>query len=159
MDWLKGVKETAKKAEARKTQTQQQTPSGQDQAEDKAWLDRLMRKVQEASQEGFFIHVKRTPKQFELFLKGRVSIESIAPQGFAITYRNVLKPSNLIFNRPIIVYHHRLVKLRELNDHNIEEILKFVILGMERYCEAAKFSRIERNLKHVIEINNVDERV
>ena len=161
MDWLKIIKDLTQREEAKKAPIakEQETRAAQQQEADQSWPDRIMKKIQEASRQGFFIHVKRRPNHLELYVKGKVEIEYRGPQSYSVTYRNVLKPSKLILNRPIMVYHHRLVRLRELDDHNMEEILKFVILGMDKYCEAAKFTRIERNLLHVMEIGNVDERV
>lgn len=55
------------------------------------------------------------------------------------------------------IYHQRLARVRELNEHNIEEILKFVALGMKDYLDIASFQRLEHNLETFIDSVNQAE--
>jgi hypothetical protein len=77
--------------------------------------------------------------------------------GFSITYKNILPPTTLLLRNAIFVHHHRVVKVRELNAHNIEEIMKFVALGMKEYLKISDQSRIEHNLEGLIETLKKDE--
>ena len=122
-------------------------------------MERVSKRVQEIADELVYIGITRKPNGVELMGLGRVDIQFLGHKNFAIKYFNVVKASTVTINRPLRIYHHRLVRVRELNSHNIEEILKFAALGVEKYIEISTLARIERNLKTLIEAVNQDEHV
>jgi hypothetical protein len=122
------------------------------------WMDRVEKRAEEINAEGFFIHVHKKNSTLRLVNKGEVEIELVKRNCFSITYKNILPPTTLILRSPILVHHHRLVNVRELNAHNIEEVLKFVVLGMKKYTEIAKRTRIEQNLQEMMYIEKKDIR-
>jgi len=160
VDWLKEAKQMRVQKEIKQAlQTEKHSSvSAASQPQDD-WVELILKRIQEVSQEGFFVHVKRTKGHLELYCKGKVEIGFEDPSCISITYRNVSRPSVVWVSRPISVYHHRVVKVREMNARNREEVLKFVVLGMERYCKIAKFSRIELNLQTVSGCQSLQENV
>jgi hypothetical protein len=159
MDWLKTARDLEAKADHKKYRQEQDRAKREQeilQAESD-WLSRVMKMVQQVSNEGFIINSRQRGNQIELSRKGKVIIEFKEHELFQILYHDVQKPTLVMVSHPINVRHHRLVRLRELNDHNIEEAVKFAALGMSDYCKVAKYSRIERNLNAVLGISKVDE--
>lgn len=123
------------------------------------WMERVAKRVLEIADHWVYIQIKRTTTGLELKCRGTIQIQFLGHQNFSIKYCDISKPSQVMINRPIKIYHHRIARVRELNDHNIEEILKFVALGMETYVEMSPFQRIERNLQELIEALNQNEHV
>jgi hypothetical protein len=124
---------------------------------EKNWMERVQKRVDEINAEGFFIHTSIKEGVLKLANKGEAEIKLLEPACFGITYKNILPPTTLILSGPILVHHHRIVKVRELNAHNIEEVMKFVVLGMKKYSQIAGISRIEHNLQEMISILKKDE--
>ena len=114
-----------------------------------SWMDRMSARVQELNQQDFAIRVDRRVKGIVLTGKGNVEILFLGRMNFSIRYLNVFPPTNLMVNHLITIYHHRLVRVREMSAHNIEETLKYVALGMETYTEIARYDRVERNLEEI----------
>lgn len=125
---------------------------------EKNWVERVEKRVEEINGEGFFIHVHKKDNILRLVCKGEVEIEWIERFHFSITYKNILPPTTLLLRTPMLVHHHRVVKVRELNAHNIEEVMKFVVLGFKRYTQIATRARIEHNLQQMMYIEKKDER-
>jgi hypothetical protein len=158
-NWIKIAKErqlsdyldTLKRAEDERQRTEEIREA------EKNWMDRVQKRVDEVNAEGFFIHVIKKDDSLRLVNKGEAEIELLSRSGFSITYKNILAPTTLLIRNPIFVHHHRVVKIRELNDHNIEEVLKFVALGMKEYLKISPQSRIEHNLEGLIETLKKDE--
>jgi len=161
MDWIKIAKDIQDKELAQQKLAEEEEISRKEeiQAAEKSWVERVLKRIQDVSKEGFPVRVHQKPGSMELAQKGTVKIEYLGHRCFAITYHNVRKPTNLILSKPITVNHHRYVKVRELNEHNIEEVIKFAVLGMQKYCDLSPHSRIEKNLADVIESKNFDEHV
>jgi hypothetical protein len=124
---------------------------------EKNWMDLVQKRVDEVNAEGFFIHAIKKDDSLRLVSKGEAEIELLPRFGFSITYKNILPPTTLLLRNAIFVHHHRVVKVRELNAHNIEEIMKFVALGMKEYLKISDQSRIEHNLEGLIETLKKDE--
>src|SRR5262249_40143612 len=119
-EWLKIAKarqiEDDKAAEIRRQRMDQILEA------EKNWMERVQKRVDEIKAQGFLILVSKKDKTLRIHNKGEVEIEWIGHSCFGITYKNILPPTTLILRRPILVHHHRLVKVRELNSHNIEEV-------------------------------------
>lgn len=124
-----------------------------------SWMDRMSARIQELNEQDMVIRMDRKVKGFVLTGKGNVEILSIGRMNFSILYLNIYPPTNLMVSHVITVYHHRLVRVREMSSHNIEEVLKYVALGMETYTEIARYDRVERNLEEILEVKNQYERV
>ena len=161
MDWIKIAKDIQDKENAQQKLTEEEELIRKDEIlqSEKNWAERVLKRVQEISKEGIPVRVQQKTNLIELSQKGSVRIEYKGHRSFEITFRDVRKPTTLILREAITVNHHRLVKLRELNEHNIEEAVKFVVLGMQKYCDLSTHSRIERNLEDVMESKNIDEHV
>jgi hypothetical protein len=159
-DWLKVAKEkqlddyldTFKKVEEKRQRTEELREA------EKNWMDRVERRAEEINAEGFFIHVHKKNSTLRLVNKGEVEIELTERDCFSITYKNILPPTTLLLRSPMLVHHHRVVKVRELNAHNIEEVMKFVVLGMKKYTQIASRTRIEHNLQEMLYIEKKDVR-
>ena len=130
MDWIKIAKEIQDKENAQQKLTEEEELIRKDEIlqSEKNWADRVLKRVQEISKEGIPVRVQQKTNFIELSQKGSVRIEYKGHRSFEITFRHVRKPTTLILREPINVNHHRLVKLRELNEHNIEEAVKFVAI-------------------------------
>jgi hypothetical protein len=124
---------------------------------EKDWIDRVQKRVDEIREEGFFIHMMKKDTVVRIVNRGEAEIELIRPSCFEITYKNILQPTTLLLRNPILVHHHRVVQVRELNSHNIEEVLKFVALGMKEYLKISTQSRLEHNLQGMIQTVKKDE--
>jgi hypothetical protein len=161
MDWIKIAKDIQDKEVAQQREAEEEEIIRKDEilAAEKNWVERVLRRVQDVSKEGFPVRVHQKPGSMELAQKGTVKVEFLGHRCFGITYHNVRKPTNIILSKPITVNHHRHVKVREMNEHNIEEVIKFAVLGMQKYCDLSPHSRIEKNLADVIESRNFDEHV
>jgi hypothetical protein len=123
------------------------------------WMERVAKRVLEIAEQYVYIQIKRLPKGVKLEGRGTVEIEFLGHKNFTIRFRDISKPSHVMINRPLRIYHHRLAKVRELNSHNVEEVVKFAALGTEHYIQIASFQRIERNLDALISAVNDDEHV
>jgi hypothetical protein len=161
MDWLKHAKDLQQKEELRKNQHDDQArrTNAIAQAAEVNWIERVGNRIKEITQSGFGIHVRQKTNFLELALKGKVILQYKGPQQFEVIYHDVVGASMLILREPVTVHHHRMVQVRELDSFNVEEILKFVVLGMQEYCKLAKYSRIERNLQHVKAVHRIDEHI
>ena len=126
---------------------------------EKNWMERVRARVDQINAEGFFIHVIKKEKEdiLRLVSRGDVVVELLEPSCFALTYKNIMPPTTLRVRNPIFVHHHRVVEVRYLNAHNIEEVLKFVALGMKEYLKISPQSRIEHNLEGIITTLKKDE--
>jgi hypothetical protein len=124
---------------------------------EKNWIERVQKRVDEINAEGFFIRTSIKEGVLKLTNKGEAEIQLLEPACFAITYKNILPATTHILSAPVLVHHHRIVKVRKLNSHNIEEVMKFVVLGMKKYSQIAQISRIEHNLQEMISIVKKDE--
>ena len=124
---------------------------------EKNWMDRVQLRVDQIRAEGFYIHVFKKDNTLRIVNRGETEIEFVEPSCFAITYKNIMQPTTLLLRNPIFVHHHRVVKVRELNAHNIEEVLKFVALGMKEYLKISPQSRIEHNLQGITQVLKKDE--
>lgn len=123
------------------------------------WMERVAKRVLEIAEHWVYIQIKRTATGLELKCRGTVQIQLLGHQNFSIKYCDISKPSHVMITSPIKIYHHRIARVRLLNAHNIEEILKFAALGMEAYVEMSTFQRIERNLEELIDALNQNEHV
>lgn len=159
MDWMKIAKEIQDKEEAQQRLTEEEELIRKDEIleAEKTWVDRVLRRIQDVSKEGFPVRVHQRTNSMDLSQKGAVKVEFKGHRRFEITFYHVRKPTTLVLREPINVSHHRLATVRELNDHNIEEVIKFVVLGMQKYCDLSIHSRIEKNLDEIIESKNLDE--
>lgn len=161
MDWIKIAKDIQDKEQAQQRLTEEEELIRKDEIleAERTWIDRVLKRVQDISREGFPVRVHQRTNSLELSQKGFVKIEFAGHRCFEITFHHVRKPTVVVLSKPISVNHHRLAKVRELNDHNIEEVIKFVVLGMQKYCDLSVHSRIEKNLDDIIESRNLDEHV
>jgi hypothetical protein len=125
---------------------------------ERSWSEKVQDRAQQINQEGFPIRFHHKGGRVQLAGKGEVTIELCGHLTYAITYRNIRPPSKHIFKKPITIHHHRVVKVKGLSDHNIEEIMKYLVLGVTKYWEVSTHSRMERNLDDVIESQNLEER-
>lgn len=160
-NWLKIAREAQVDKEIKKlgkTQTEKRREQEMLAAE-KNWMERVTQRVQEIAEEMVFVGMTRKPNGMELLGLGKVDIQFLGHQNFAVKFFNVQKAGNVTTTRPIRIYHHRVARVRELNSHNIEELLKFAALGVDKYIEISTLARIERNLKTLIEAVNQDEHV
>lgn len=158
-DWLKIAKERQldEYLESFKRAEQKLLQAEENREAERNWQERVQKRVSEIAAEGFFIHTSIKEGRFRLMNKAEAELELIEQSCFSITYKNILPPTTLILRIPVLVHHHRIVKVRELNDHNIEEVMKFVVLGMKKYTQIADISRIEHNLQNVISTLKKDE--
>lgn len=160
-DWLRHAREMQVRDELQrhkhpppdKKRTQEILASEQD------WMERVAKRVLEVAEQWVYIMIERTPEGLTLSGRGTVDIKFLKHKEFAIKYHDISKPSTVMITHPLKIYHHRLAKVRELNSHNIEEIVKFAALGMESYVEIATFERIERNLQELISAVNQNEHI
>jgi hypothetical protein len=159
MDWLKTAKELQAKQDVKKYRDEQERSKRESEIRqaESDWKPRVIKMVQRVSNEGITINTRQRGNQIELSRKGKVIVEFKDHQSFEVLYHDVSNPTVVMVSHLINVRHHRLVRLRELDANNIEEIVKFAALGMADYCKIAKYSRIERNLNSVISISKVDE--
>ena len=158
-NWIKIAREQQLRdylASVKRTEDDRQRTEESREAE-KNWVERVQARVAEIHAEGFFIHTIKKDDIIRLVNRGEAEIELERPASFAITYKNILPATTLLLRHPILVHHHRVVKVRELNAHNIEEVLKFVALGMKKYLRISSQSRIEHNLQGVIQTMKKDE--
>lgn len=160
-EWVKQAKE--RRARAENSRKKMETDHGIRTAEivkaESSWIDRVNARIQQLAQQEMRIRVDRKLNGLVLTGKGNVEILFLGHMNYSIRYLNVFPPTNLMTTRVIIVYHHRLVRVREMNSRNIEEILKYVALGMDTYTELAEHDRIERNLEELLEVQNQYEHV
>ena len=158
-NWIKIAKEQSLRdylASIKRDEEDRQRTEETREAE-KNWMDRVEARVAEIHDEGFFIHAIKKNEKLRLVNRGEAEIEFVQPASFDITYKNIMPATTLLMRHPILVHHHRVVKVRELDAHNIEEVLKFVALGMNKYLRISSQSRIEHNLKGVIQTLKKDE--
>ena len=158
-DWIKLAKQRQLEEYLSSTR---QTKADMDRLEqvreaEKNWIDRVQKRVEQIRAEGFYIYVFKKDNSVRIVNKGQAEIEFVQPSCFAITYRNIMQPTTLLVRHPILVHHHRVVQVRELDSHNIEEVLKFVALGMKEYLKISSQSRIEHNLHGMIHTLKKDE--
>jgi hypothetical protein len=160
-DWVKIAKELQLKDELRAYKSKTRAKGGVEKslASEEDWMERVAARVMQIAAEGIRIRIEPKPKGMQLICRGTVDIELLENENFAIKYHHVVKPSNILISRPVRIYHHRLVRVRMLNAHNIEEILKYVALGMEEYTEVAARQRLEHNLEGLIKSVNLDDHV
>lgn len=160
-DWIKLAQELQLKEELKRQRAAKsaKTRSREILAAEEDWMERVAKRVIEVGERGIHIHLKPTPNGLELSCRGTVDIQFLGHRNFAIKYHHIIKPSHIMTHRPIRIYHHRLARVRELNTHNIEEVLKFAALGMEQYSDTASHKRLENNLNELIGAVNQDEHV
>jgi len=160
-DWLDVAKDIEDKEQAKKLQEEEQRKARLNEIlrTEKSWIETVQKRIQEIGQKGIKISVAQTPNKMQLSHRGIADLEFISHLCFAVTYHNVKDSTNLVLRHPITVHHHRTVRFRELTSENLEEILKFVVLGMKKYCQMARSSRLEHNLTSVIDIQNKEEHV
>jgi len=160
-DWLKVAREL-QVSDAMQSVSPTDSRKKQDQESldlEKDWMERVSERVADLARELIYIGVIRTSKGLELKSRGKVDIQFREHENFMIKYYDIQKPSSVVINGPFKIYHDRVVRVRQLNSHNIEEILKFVALGAEMYIENSQVARIERNLKTLMESVNQHEHV
>ncbi|PWT92307.1 MAG: hypothetical protein C5B54_03745 [Acidobacteria bacterium] len=158
-DWLKRARDLQLEDELKKSKQKEEKERQQRlKASEGNWMERVNERISKIGEEYVFIGIAQAPKGVQLTGRGTVEIQFQGHENFTIKYFNILKPTMVVLTRPIRTHHHRLARVREMNDHNIEEILKFVALGMDEYTKISSIQRIERNLETLIESMNVDER-
>ena len=161
MDWIKVAKDLELKQNIKKYREEQQMSKIQEQTREEQvnWLSRVMNVVQKVGEQGLFVNVRQRANQIELSRRGTVIVEQKERGMFDVLYHDVGKATKVSLNRPVTVRHHRLVHLGQLDDNNIEEIVKFAALGIADYSKIARYSRVELNLHSLLGINKVDEHV
>lgn len=159
-DWLKIAREVQLQDELNKLKRKEEEKNREKEirASEESWMERVNQRIQQLADQMIHIGMIRRPNGLELTGKEIVGIQLQGPKNFAVKYYNVMPATTITVNRPIRIQHHRLVRIREMTNHNIEEILKFVALGMDKYVDISKLKRIERNLETLIESVNLDER-
>lgn len=160
MDWLdlaKQLKEQEEKAtpQAEPGKILQKHPILQP---DRTWSERIRQRTETLTRDGFPIRFQYKGGQVELSYKGVVTVELCGHLCFAVTYRNIRPPTIHILKNEITIHHHRQVKVREVSEHNLDEIMKYLVLGVTKYWETSTHSRMEKNLESVLESKNVEER-
>jgi hypothetical protein len=160
MDWLnlaKQLKEQEEKAtpQAGTAKVLEKHPILQP---DRNWSERIRRRTEDLNHQGFPIRFQYRGGQVELSYKGVVTIELCGHLCFSITYKNIRPPTMHILKKEITIHHHRQVKVQEVNEHNLEEIMKYLVLGVTKYWETSTHSRMEKNLDLVIESKNIEDR-
>lgn len=160
-DWLSKARELQVRDELRRHKHPEPDKKQTDEilASEADWMERVATRVLEIADQWVYIQIDRTAKGLKLTGRGTVEIEFLGHKNFSIKYRDVSKPSHVMITRPLRIYHHRLARVRELNSHNIEEVLKFAALGMDQYIQIARFQRIEQNLETLIQAVNKTEHV
>src|SRR5262245_30825326 len=123
MDWIRIAKDIQDKEQAQQKLSEEEELIRKEEIleAEKNWADRVLKRVQDVSKEGFPVRVQHKTNLIDMSHKGAVRIEFKGHRNFEVTFRHVRKPTTLVLREPITVNHHRLVKLRELSDYNIEE--------------------------------------
>lgn len=160
-DWIKHARDIQEQEEAKKRKEQQEAKSRISEIleSEKDWMERVQNRIQKIRGHGLLIKADRNPAGLSLSCKGAAEIQYLSPMNFSVRFHNVYPSSRLVLSHPITVHHHRVVRVREMNEHNIEEILKFVSLGMDNYMEIATYDRLERNLENILESINEEEHI
>jgi galactose-1-phosphate uridylyltransferase len=161
MEWVKTAKNLEFKEDFKKYREKETESKREEEIleAESNWLSRVMRMVQQVCDQGLFVSARQRGNQIELSRKGKVIVEFKEHQVFEVLFHDIQKPTRVSLRHPVNVRHHRLIRLRELDSNNIEEIVKFAALGINEYAKIAKYSRIERNLGAVLSMNKVDERI
>ena len=159
-DWLKIAREVQLQDELdkHKHKAEEKNREKEIRESEENWMERMNQRIQQIADQMVHIGLIKRPNGLELTGKEVVGIQMLGHQNFAIKYYNIMPATTITMNRPIKISHHRLVRVREMNNHNIEEILKFVALGMEKYIQISSHQRVERNLHTLLESVNLDER-
>src|SRR5262245_48259834 len=127
-DWIGFARELQVRDElARRKRIEDQLPDRKREQEilaaEENWMERVAERVKGIASQWVYIRMKHTPKGLELSSKGTAEIQFLGHENFAIKYLHIVKPSSVTISKPITIYHHRMVRVRELNSHNIEEVM------------------------------------